>query len=144
VITIRRATPDDATTVHDLIRGLAGHQDQAWGVTVSVDDLKLLLARPEVGYLIAERDGHSIGYVSWLRRISFWSGQDYLHLDDLYVTDAERGNGVGEQLMHAIAEAAGGKVIRWEVAESNVAAQRFYARIGATLASKKIGRWQPA
>jgi ribosomal protein S18 acetylase RimI-like enzyme len=143
VISIRRATPDDAATVHDLIRALAEHQDQGWGVTVSVDDLKRMLTRPEVGYLIAERDGHPIGYVSWLLRISFWSGQDYLHLDDVYVTGAERGNGVGEQLMRAIAEAADGKVIRWEVAEANAGAQRFYERIGATLISKRIGRWQP-
>ncbi|WP_440105156.1 GNAT family N-acetyltransferase [Streptosporangium sp. H16] len=53
------------------------------------------------------------------------------------------GHGAGELLMRAVAEAADGKVIRWEVAEANVAAQRFYARIGATLVSKKIGRWQP-
>ncbi|MFC7641986.1 GNAT family N-acetyltransferase [Streptosporangium lutulentum] len=143
MITIRRAAPDDAATVHDLIHGLAGHQDQAWGVTVSVDDLKRLLTRPEVGYLIAERDGHPIGYVSWLQRVGFWSGQDYLHLDDLYVTGTERGNGVGEQLMRAIAEAADGKVIRWEVAEANAGAHRFYERLGATLVAKKIGRWQP-
>ncbi|MGW3353616.1 N-acetyltransferase family protein [Nonomuraea rubra] len=143
MISIRRATPDDATTVYTLVRGLADHQDQGWAITVTTDDLKRLLARPEVGYLIAERDGQAIGYVSWLQRISFWSGQDYLHLDDLYVTGDERGNGVGEQLMRVIAEVADGKVIRWEVAEANVAAQRFYERIGATLISKKIGRWQP-
>ncbi|MFC4117945.1 GNAT family N-acetyltransferase [Nonomuraea zeae] len=143
MITIRRAAPDDAATVHALIHGLAGHQDQAWAVTVSVDDLRRLLAHPEVGYLIAERNGQAVGYVSWLQRVSFWSGQDYLHLDDLYVTGAERGNGVGEQLMRAIAEAADGKVIRWEVAEANVHAHRFYTRIGATLVPKKIGRWQP-
>jgi ribosomal protein S18 acetylase RimI-like enzyme len=143
VITIRRAVPDDAATVHALIQALAEHQDQAWGVTVSVEDLKRLLAHPQIGYLIAERDGRAIGYVSWLQRVGFWSGQDYLHLDDLYVSGAERGNGVGEHLMRAVAEAADGKVIRWEVAASNVAAQRFYERIGATLTAKKIGRWQP-
>ncbi|MEU4536502.1 GNAT family N-acetyltransferase [Streptosporangium sp. NPDC023825] len=140
---IRRATPDDAPAVHGLIRGLAEHQNQARSVTVSVDDLKRMLARPEITYLIAERDGVAIGYVSWLQRVGFWSGEDYLALDDLYVTGAERGNGAGELLMRAAAEAAGGKVIRWEVAEANVAAQRFYARIGAALVSKKIGRWQP-
>ncbi|MEU4231225.1 GNAT family N-acetyltransferase [Nonomuraea sp. NPDC026600] len=140
---IRRATPDDARTVHDLIRALAEHQDQPSAITVSVDDLKRMLARPEITYLIAERDGLAIGYVSWLQRIRFWSGENYLALDDLYVTGAERGRGVGEQLMRAIAEAADGRLIRWEVAEANVTAQRFYERIGATLISKKIGRWQP-
>ncbi|MDP4503949.1 GNAT family N-acetyltransferase [Nonomuraea turcica] len=143
MIEIRRATPDDASTVHDLIRGLAESQDQAWAITVSVSDLKQLLTRPEVTYLIAEQDGRAIGYVSWLQRVSFWSGEDYLALDDLYVAGTERGRGVGEQLMRAAAEAAEGKLIRWEVAEANVAAQRFYTRIGATLVTKKIGRWQP-
>ncbi|MFF3438670.1 GNAT family N-acetyltransferase [Streptosporangium sp. NPDC002721] len=140
---IRRATPDDAPTVRGLIHGLAEHQNQAEGVTVSVDDLKRMLARPEITYLLAERDGTAVGYVSWLSRVGFWSGEDYLALDDLYVTGAERGNGVGELLMRAVAEAAEGRVIRWEVAEANVAAQRFYERVGATLVSKKIGRWQP-
>ncbi|MEU8378068.1 GNAT family N-acetyltransferase [Streptosporangium sp. NPDC048865] len=143
MISIRRATPEDAATVHGLLRELAGHQDQAWAVTVGVPGLRPLLSRPEVTYLIAERDGRAVGYVSWLERAGFWSGEDYLHLDDLYVTGAERGHGVGERLMRAVADAAAGRVIRWEVAETNEAAQRFYKRIGATLVSKKIGRWQP-
>ncbi|WP_309111445.1 GNAT family N-acetyltransferase [Saccharothrix sp.] len=141
---IRRATPDDASVVHRLIRELAEHQDEGWAVTVSVADLERMLARPEITYLIAERDGRAVGYVSWLERISFWSGEDYLALDDLYVSGTERGRGVGELLMRAAAEAAQGKVIRWEVAESNEAAQRFYTRIGATLVSKKIGRLRQA
>lgn len=145
MISIRRATPHDAATVHGLIRELAEHQDQAWGVTVDVPSLERMLSRPEITYLIAEReDGQAIGYVSWLERISFWSGEDYLALDDLYVSGAERDRGVGEQLMRAAAEAAQGKVIRWEVAEANAAAQRFYTRIGATLVTKKICRWQPS
>ncbi|MFI7701508.1 GNAT family N-acetyltransferase [Nonomuraea sp. NPDC049480] len=143
MISIRRATPDDASTVHGLIRELAEHQDQASAITVSVPGLERMLTRSEIAYLIAERDGKAIGYASWLERISFWSGEDYLALDDLYVSGAERGCGVGEQLMRAVAEAAKGKLIRWEVAETNEAAQRFYTRIGATLISKKIGRWHP-
>jgi ribosomal protein S18 acetylase RimI-like enzyme len=143
VLSIRRATPEDAATVYGLIRQLAAHQDQAWAITVSVPVLERMLARPEITYLIAERDGQAIGYVSWLERIGFWSGEDYLALDDLYVSATERGRGVGERLMRAVAEAAKGRPIRWEVAEANEAAQRFYTRIGATLVSKKIGRWQP-
>jgi ribosomal protein S18 acetylase RimI-like enzyme len=144
VISIRRARPDDASAVHGLIRDLAEHLDQAWGFTAGVPELERVLTRPEVTYLIAERDGQAVGYVSWLERISFWSGADYLALDDLYVSGDERSRGVGEQLMRAAAEAADGKVIRWEVGETNEAAQRFYTRIGATLVSKKIGRWQPS
>jgi ribosomal protein S18 acetylase RimI-like enzyme len=138
---IRRATADDASTLRALMRELAEYQNQAAEVTVSVGRLEELLARPDVGYLIAERDGTPIGYVSWVERVSLWTGQDYFALDDLYVCSGERGAGVGEQLMRAISEAAKGRVIRWEVAAANVAAQRFYQRIGATVYTKKIGRW---
>ncbi|NJP97663.1 hypothetical protein HCN51_50975 [Nonomuraea sp. FMUSA5-5] len=44
--------------------------------------------------------------------------------------------------MRAVAEAAEGRVIRWEVAAANEAAQRFYRRIGAGLIPKVICRWQ--
>ncbi|HEX4815086.1 MAG TPA: GNAT family N-acetyltransferase [Nonomuraea sp.] len=144
MISIRRATPEDASTVHGLMCELAEHQGQAWAIGVTVAGLEELLTRPEIAYLIAERDGQAIGYVSWMERISLWAGENYLALDDLYVRDAERGHGVGEQLMRAAAQTAKGKVIRWEVAEDNEAAQRFYARIGATVFTKRICRWQPA
>ncbi|MFI7638882.1 GNAT family N-acetyltransferase [Nonomuraea sp. NPDC049400] len=124
------------------MRELAGHQSQGSAIAVSIDRLGELLTRPEICYLIAERDGRAIGYVSWLERVSLWSGSDYLALDDLYVCAGERGDGVGERLMRAVSEVSDGKVIRWEVAETNVAAQRFYQRIGAGLVSKKICRWQ--
>lgn len=143
MIAIRRATPEDASTVHGLLRELAEHQDGASAVTVSVPGLERMPTRPEITYLIVERNSQAIGYVSWLERVSFWSGEDYLHLDDLYVCGAEGGCGVGEQLMDAVAEAAKGKLIRWEVAETNEAAQRFSTRLGATLVSRKIGHWQP-
>ncbi|WP_066360829.1 GNAT family N-acetyltransferase [Herbidospora mongoliensis] len=142
-IAIRRAGPADAATVHSLIRALAEHQGHADAVTVNVADLERMLARPEVAYLVAERDGRPIGYVSWLERTGFWTGDEHFALDDLFVVAAERGHGVGERLMRAAAEAANGRVIRWEVAETNVAARRFYERIGATLVSKQICRWQP-
>lgn len=141
---IRRATIDDASTLRALMCELAAYQNQAAEVTVSTGRLAELLARPGIGYLVAERDGTAIGYVSWVERVSLWTGQDYLALDDLYVCSGERGARVGEHLMHALAEVAEGRVIRWEVAEANVPAQRFYQRIGAAVYSKKICRWQVA
>ncbi|GAA2821548.1 GNAT family N-acetyltransferase [Nonomuraea rubra] len=142
MLSIRRATPADAATVHRLMCELAGHQGQRSAVGVSAERMRELLARPEITYLIAESGGRAVGYVSWFVRVSLWSGGDYLALDDLFVADGERGRRVGEQLMRAAAEAADGRVIRWEVAAANVAAQRFYRRIGAELVPKVICRWQ--
>ena len=142
VVSIRRATAADAATVHLMMLDLAGHLNQASSIAVTPDLLAEFLERPQVTYLIAERAGRAIGYVSWLERVSLWSGGDYLALDDLYVSGEERGQGIGEQLMKAALQAADGRVIRWEVTQTNVAAQRFYERIGATLYTKTICRWQ--
>ncbi|MFG1947263.1 GNAT family N-acetyltransferase [Nonomuraea sp. NPDC048826] len=142
MVSIRRATVADAATVHRMICEIAEHQNQLSAVTLTVERLEELLTWPEITYLIAEKDGRAVGYVSWFERISMWAGTDYVALDDLYVRAEERGNGVGEQLMRAVAEVADGKVIRWEVAETNVGAQRFYERIGADLFTKVICRWR--
>jgi len=143
MVTIRPAIPADATTLRALMRELATYQGQASDVAVSADRLKdLLTSRREIGYLIAERADKAIGYVSWIERVSLWSGQDYVALDDLYVSMSERSTGVGAQLMHALADASSGRTIRWEVAEANQAAQRFYQRLGASIFTKKICRWQ--
>ncbi|SDJ20803.1 GNAT family N-acetyltransferase [Nonomuraea jiangxiensis] len=142
MVSIRRATAADAATVHGLMCELAEYQNQESAITVSVDRMREFLARPEITYLLAERGGRAVGYVSWFERASLWSGTDYLALDDLFVRDGERGQGTGERLMLAASEAAKGRVVRWEVAAANVAAQRFYRRIGATLISKTICRWQ--
>lgn len=142
MVLIRRATVADAATVVSLMGELAEHQNQGSAMTVSVDRMRELLTRPEITYLMAERGERAMGYVSWVERISLWSGSDYLALDDLFVRAGERGQGIGERLMLAVSEVADGRVIRWEVAAANVAAQRFYQRIGADLTTKTICRWQ--
>lgn len=55
-----------------------------------------------------------------------------------------RNRGAGEQLMTALAAhaaTAGPALMRWEVEESNVDAQRFYLRLGPSLRRKVIATW---
>jgi ribosomal protein S18 acetylase RimI-like enzyme len=143
MLSVRRGGPDDATSLHRLMSELADYQGASDGLTVSPTRLAELLARPEVCYLIAEDDGRPVGYVSWVQRIHLWSGEDILAVDDVYVTCGMRSQGVGELLMKAAALQADGRLLRWEVGEHNVHAQRFYGRLGATLTTKKICRWRP-
>ena len=93
--------------------------------------------------LIAVRDGSPAGYVSAVRRLHLWLGTDILALDDLFVREGYRDAGVGRLLMRQLAALADGMLIRWEVQEDNVAAQRFYRRLGATLRRKVIAFWRP-
>jgi hypothetical protein len=47
--------------------------------------------------------------------------------------------------MHEMARLATAEdlLIRWEVNEQNLAAQRFYRRLGATLRTKVVAFWTP-
>ncbi len=59
--------------------------------------------------------------------------------------EGHRDAGVGRLLMRELAALAApeGMAIRWEMREDNVAAQRFYRRLGATLYTMVFAFWRP-
>jgi ribosomal protein S18 acetylase RimI-like enzyme len=142
---VRRATPEDAATLQQLLLELADQQEEGQHVHVDVDGWRELLAQPQVVVLLAERAGAAVGYVSAVRQLNLWAGRDILALDDLYVRSGFRDGGVGGRLMRALADVAATDqlMIRWEMREDNHAAQRFYRRLGATLRTKVIAVWRP-
>ncbi|MGY1631049.1 GNAT family N-acetyltransferase [Geodermatophilus sp. SYSU D01186] len=129
-----------------MVREIAVHEDQAAHVRVTDEQWHGLLERPEVVVLLAERDGAAVGYVSAIRQLHLWTGGDVLDLDDLYVRPGHRDAGVGRRLMAALATVAAPEqlLIRWGMEVDNVAAQRFYRRLGATLRPKILAAWPPA
>ncbi len=143
-LTIRRARPDDAATLHTLVRELAAEDGDPSDVRSTAGDWAGMLARPEVLVLLAERDGEPVGYVSAVRGLHLWNGADIVALDDLYVREGHRDAGVGRRLMARMAGLADGQVIRWEAHQDNTAAHRFYRRLGAVQRTKAIFSWQPA
>ena len=144
IVDVRRAGPEDADTVLTMAREIAALEGDASDVVSDLPTWTAMLARPEVVVLVAVRDGFPVGYVSAVRRLHLWLGADILALDDLYVREGYRDAGVGRLLMHELAAVADGMLIRWEVQEDDVAAQRFYRRLGATLRTKVIALWAAA
>jgi ribosomal protein S18 acetylase RimI-like enzyme len=143
IVDVRRAGPDDAATVLTMVREIAAHEGDVTDVVSDLATWTAMLARPDVVVLVAERDGVPAGYVSAVRKLHLWLGTDILALDDLYVREGYRDAGAGRLLMKELAALADGMLIRWEVQEDNVAAQRFYRRLGATLRTKVIAFWRP-
>jgi ribosomal protein S18 acetylase RimI-like enzyme len=142
-VDVRRAGPDDARTVLTMVREIAAHEGDVTDVVSDLATWTRMLARPDVVVLVAERDGVPAGYVSAVRKLHLWLGTDILALDDLYVRKGYRDAGIGRLLMRELAAVADGTLIRWEVQEDNVAAQRFYRRLGASLRTKVIAFWRP-
>lgn len=84
--------------------------------------------------LIAELDGAPVGYAVWFANYSTWLGRNGLYLEDLYVTPAVRGRGVGKAILRhlaglAVASACGR--MEWSVLDWNAPAIAFYESVGA-------------
>jgi ribosomal protein S18 acetylase RimI-like enzyme len=144
VVTIRRAGPDDSDTILEMMREIAA-EEGVGDVDVTPHQWRTLLSRDDVVVFVAERDGTAVGYVSAVVQLHLWTGGDLVALDDLFVRPGHRDAGIGRELITAIARVAAtdGKLIRWGVESGNLAAQRFYIRLGARLHAKTIAVWTP-
>lgn len=93
-----------------------------------------IIANPDVGVvLVAWQGDHIVGMVNLLFTLSTALGEKVALLEDLVVSPAARGSGVGTQLLiQAIAAARmrGCKRITLLTDGSNAAAQRLYAKHG--------------
>ncbi len=79
--------------------------------------------------LVAERDGELIGFTHYLFQRSTWLLNSQCYLQDLYVTEAVRGGGVGRALIAGVvgaAREAGAARVYWHTHETNAVARRLY------------------
>ena len=97
--TVRDAQPTDAPVIVELIRELARTEDVDSGVTTDlVADYQ---ARGDSGILVAESGGEVVGMLSWFMRPGLFHGGRWGYIDELVVTAAAQGRGVGDALMSA-------------------------------------------
>jgi GNAT superfamily N-acetyltransferase len=71
---------------------------------------------------------------------STWHGEDFLHLDCLYLVESARGLGAGGMLVKAVrafALSAGLKWLEWQTPIWNTSAILFYEKIGAAATTKQ-------
>jgi GNAT superfamily N-acetyltransferase len=133
-IEIRFAAAEDAGLLLALIRGLAAFERAPDAVVATEADLVRhgFGEEPQFEAIIAFLDGDPAGFAAFHSRFSTWLGRPGLYLEDLFVTEAARGRGVGRRLiarLAAIAVERGWGRIDFQVLEWNPA-RRFYERLG--------------
>lgn len=136
-VTIRPAVAADCTRIRELIVELAVFEKASDQVTVSLEDFirSGFGERPVWWALVAEWPGETadcapliIGFALYYIRYSTWKGER-LYLEDILVTEAWRGRGVGRRLMDAlisIAKARRATGLNWQVLHWNQEAVTFY------------------
>ncbi len=146
MVTVREATISDVDIVYDLIIAIAKHHGQEQFVVTNKDELinAGFSNTPSFGVLLAEVDGEVAGYCSYTWNYSIWLGSSYMNIDDVFVWEKFRGKQIGESLMlkaKQVCLTKGAARIRWEVAQDNHGAIKFYERLGANYDVKGFFRW---
>jgi len=134
MIRLRLATVEDCGLILHFIRELAIFEKAPDAVVATEDDLRRhgFGANPRFETLIAELDGEPAGMALFHTRFSTWLGQPTLFLEDIFVTEAARRDGIGRKLMTGLARIAldrGWGRIDFHVLDWNPA-RGFYERLG--------------
>ena len=135
-VTIRRAQEADCPRLLELIQELATYERAPEAVTVTLDHFTEsgFGAAPVWWAFVAEEDGIILGFALYYIRYSTWKGQR-MYLEDILVTSAARGRGIGSLLMDALQKEAAEKQlggISWQVLDWNEPAIRFYEKYNTT------------
>jgi GNAT superfamily N-acetyltransferase len=135
-IRISAATQHDVPLILDLIKELADYERLSNEVVATEAGLTAALfgrdARAHA--LIAHSGADPVGFAVYFYNFSTFLGRAGLYLEDVFVRPAWRRQGVGRQLLHALAGRAvaeGCGRLEWSVLDWNEPAIRFYRSIGA-------------
>jgi len=141
---VRRAEAADGATLLELIDALADYEhlerpDAAARTRLLADAFG---PRPRLEVLLAEADGHALGYAVLFETYSTFLARPTLFLEDLFVRPESRSRGAGRALFLRCvreAEQRGCGRMEWSVLDWNALAIGFYERLGA----RRLDEWLP-
>lgn len=144
-VTVRPATPADASLIHGLVRALADYEKLLHEVEATEEDLAghLFGAAPRLFCDIAEVGGAPVGLAIWFYNYSTFRGRHGIYLEDLFVVPEARGKGAGKALLQRLAqrcEAEGLARLEWAVLDWNAPSIAFYDSLGASAQTDWIVR----
>jgi GNAT superfamily N-acetyltransferase len=138
---IRKATKEDCPPIMKLVQELAEYEKEPHAVTVTMEHFiesgfgdkpvweAYVATSPQPSPLRGEGE-LVVGFALYYIRYSTWKGQR-MYLEDLLVTDAMRGKGVGKLLMDTLIKECKAKKysgLVWQVLDWNEPAINFYKK----------------
>ena len=139
-IDIREAKKEDCPRILDLVKELAIYEKAPDEVTVTLDHFieSGFGPKPVWWAFVAEVDGVVQGFALYYIRFSTWKGQR-MYLEDFYVTEEMRSQGLGKLLFERLIEEVKNKKLNgmmWQVLEWNEPAINFYKKYNAVFDSE--------
>lgn len=135
---IRLARREDVPAILDMIRALADYEHLSHEVEATEVALAehLFGERPYVEALMAESEDEAVGFALYFHNYSTFLARPGIYLEDLFVRQTARGQGIGRALLVRLAQLAverGCGRLEWSVLDWNAPAIAFYESLGAEL-----------
>ena len=140
-LSIRAATPADVPLILRFIKELAEYERAPESAVATPELIHQYLFDqgfgngPVAECVIGSIDGTPQGFALFFSNFSTWLGRSGMYLEDLYVTPASRGSGLGKALLQHLAQIAVTRKcgrLEWAVLDWNEPAIGFYKSLGAT------------
>ncbi len=136
-ISIREGKKEDLPRVFELVRELALYEKAPHEVsnTIAMMEKDGFGPNPVYGLYVAEKAGVIVGMSLFYWRYSTWKGKR-LYLEDIIVTESERGSGIGKRLFEQTMKKTleeGCTGMMWQVLDWNEPAINFYRKYNARI-----------
>ncbi len=142
MINIRAGRKEDLPQVLTLIKELASYEKASHEVTntVALMERDGFGERPLFGFFVAEEERTILGISLYYYRYSTWKGKR-LYLEDIVVTQSQRGKGIGhllfeETMRYSLQSECTG--MQWQVLDWNESAINFYKKYQSRLDNEWI------
>lgn len=134
---IRQGKIEDLPRALELINELAVYEKAPNEVSNTVEQMEIdgFGDNPIFDFIVAEIDGEIHGIAIYYWRYSTWKGKR-IYLEDLIVTESQRGLGLGKQLFDkviSIGQSSGATGMMWQVLDWNEPAIHFYKKYQANI-----------
>jgi GNAT superfamily N-acetyltransferase len=134
-IVIRTGTKEDLPHVLELINELAAYERAPHEVINTVEQMEIdgFGQHPLYGMFVAESSKVIVGISVYYYRYSTWKGKR-LYLEDIVVSQQERGKGIGKMLLEQTMKKSlddNCTGMMWQVLEWNEPGIHFYEKYGA-------------
>jgi GNAT superfamily N-acetyltransferase len=135
MIHLRDAVIEDSQTILKFIKGIAKYEKLEDGVEANLEDIKQsIFIDKDAHVVLAFEDDLPIGFALYFYNYSTFKGRKGLYLEDLYVEEAYRHKGIGNQLFDFLRNKAKNENcgrMEWVCLDWNQSAIDFYKKKGA-------------
>jgi GNAT superfamily N-acetyltransferase len=135
-IQIRKSTPDEVPAIVRLMRNFAEYENLLEYCEITEQRLLDVMFGDDafVEGLVAFHDTEPVAYAMFYPYFASFRGQCGYYLEDIFVAEDFRRNGLGEAMVKIVAKLAkqrGFERIDFQVLEWNAPAVKFYEKLGA-------------